>query len=217
MMLTPPAQRAQQFAAMSDEELANLGKQISDANSQRAQLHRAAHSAYAASAALEANMLSLISQQGKAREELSSTPWYRPFKKASIRRDIAARSGQIETAKSAVIANSSVISRARVAGAGIPGSLESINSTNVARDISQVLHARADERQRLDSLDLRRRKQAQLEIKAEQQRRRKAAPGKGPTMKIFYAMADDMDAYNAEKEREAQIERERPRYGYYPA
>jgi len=232
LMAAPFAARVQAFSGMTDEELANTRKQMGYAHSTMSLANMLANAHCEAAYKARNNLSALLAERNAARSTLAATPWYRPFKRAELKVAVSRSSSQIAAAKQDFVVNNyvAVFNRKQVAQAETP---QMKQSSQVMREISQTLQARAEERKRLMSMDLRMRKHAHAE-------RERVATLKrdNPSfaMQMVHEMADELiesshlesevamwqslEAAQAREERRmehggmrrVQVEREAPRY-----
>lgn len=215
MMLTPFTQRVQKYASMSDEQLSRMGKEIYMEHTRLTQAHMHHRLAYEGASKMQGQIVSLSAAQTSDRAKLAATPWYRPFKKAALRSSISARSAQISLARQEFKSSGAAEILASKKGMGLESPAMK-QSNQVMREISQSLETRNSERAAAMRQDLQRRKQVHAERQAAVIRQRKAA-GPSMAMVMLDEMFDEIEERKEREELEAKIERERPRYGYYPA
>lgn len=229
-MMTPFAGRVQQFSVMTDEELRNTLQQMSYDSAKMHLANDMANSSMKAAQTAKSQISSLAAAQASNRAKLASTPWYRPFKRASLKASMASTSTQIAAAKKSFAANNyaSVLATKHVVQAQTP---QMKMSSLIMREISQTLEVRAQERARLMAADLRMRKQVQA-ARERQAQLKHDNPSLAMTMvelmteelkeherdqleiadeQLESALEERADR-NERGMRRVQVERERPRY-----
>jgi len=211
------SQRVQAFSGLNDEQLRGLKQKLEDNYVGLASSHQMARNSYEAASALKEQMGSLAVQRTAARAQLSTTPWYRPFKRASIRSTIASTESNLASVRKQYVSTNAAAVLASKQGAQFI-SPQMKQSQVVKQEIEQVLQARADERAMIMRMQHRARVNAHNQRQAQEQLLRDR-----PSMakQIFMGMIEDVRKFNEEQLENAiekieeqndllQLERERP-------
>lgn len=210
IMMSPFSQRMSQYSGMSDEQLQRVGKEIYDQHKVATSMHAQDRMAYAGAQKSLSRIQSLNQAQFAERTKLNMTPWYRPFKRASLRSSISAREGQIASARKEYVSSGAAAIIASKKGQGMESPMMKQGS-QVLREISQTLQIREAERIKAGAADNQKKKAGQAEKEA-QILRQKQQRAHAKTMENIHEAFDELDENIKERNRAYEREVERPRY-----
>lgn len=139
------SQRVQAFSGMTDDQLQQVKKAMSENYTNLAAAHVLERQSYAAASALKSQLGSLSKERAFARGQLSATPWYRPFKKASLKSSIASTEARIASVNKQYVSSNAASILASKRGAELL-SPQMKQSNVVMNEINQTLAARQEAR-----------------------------------------------------------------------
>ena len=207
MMMHAFATRMAQYAQMSDEQLSQTLKVLTAEHGMNSQANIHAQAAYGYASKQASKITTLSASEQKARASVASTPWYQPFKRAALRSEISKIGADLTVARKEFAESNCALILKRKVGAAFESPAMKASGMAI-REISATIQNRQAERAQQMREQFKMQKQRHAERLAEKQNQ-----GPSMAMEIFYAMADDLDE-RFENEREQQLEREIPRYGY---